>query len=91
MPNKVEEAELIKAVTAKSTIRSSSSRSKTRITESSHDTNYQETDVDEADIMKSDGKHVFTAYGDILVLEVWDVKSGLEVSFTRLPRRNVLS
>eukprot|EP00985_Skeletonema_marinoi_P004307 scaffold1882_cov181-Skeletonema_marinoi.AAC.15 len=49
MPNKVEEAELIKAVTAKSTFRSSSSRSKTRITESSHDTNNQETDVDEAD------------------------------------------
>jgi len=44
-------------------------------------------------IMKSDGKHVFTAYGDILVLEVWDVKSGLEVSLTltKMPRRNVLS
>ena len=49
--------------------------------------------MDEADIMKSDGKHVFTAYGDILVLEVWDVKSGLEVSLalTKMPRRNVLS
>jgi len=41
-------------------------------------------------IMKSDGKHVFAAYGDMLVV-VWDDKSGLEVSFTRLPRRNVLS
>ena len=45
--------------------------------------------MDEADIMKSDSKHVFTAYGDMLV--VWDVKSGLEMSLTKLPKRNVLS
>ena len=69
--------------------RSSSSQTKMSITESSFDTNNQETDVDEADIMKSDNKLVFTAYGDMLV--VWDVKSGLEMSLTKLPKRNVLS
>ena len=74
---------------SESMVRSSSSQSKMRITESSFDANNQETDVDEADIMKSDSKHVFTAYGDMLV--VWDVKSGLEMSLTKLPKRNVLS
>ena len=63
--------------------------SEMRISESSYDPNNQETDVEEADIMKSDGKHVFTAYGDMLV--VWDVKSGVEMSLTKLPKRDVLS
>ena len=68
---------------------SSSSEMTMRITDTSYVSNNQEDDVDEADIMKSDGKHVFTAYGDMLV--VWDVESGKEVSLTKLPKRQVLS
>jgi len=59
------------------------------VSESSYETNNQEAGVDEADIMKSDGKHVFTAYGDMLV--VWDVHSGKQVSLTKMPKRSVLS
>lgn len=69
--------------------RPSSSRPEARITDTSYETNTQEDDVDEADIMKSDGNHTFTAYGDMVV--VWDVKTGKEVSLTKLPKRDVLS
>lgn len=68
---------------------SSSSVPTTRITDSSYVANNQEDDVDEADIMKSDGNHTFTAYGDMVV--VWDVKTGKEMSLTKLPKRDVLS
>ena len=45
--------------------------------------------LDEADIIKSDGKHVFVAYGDILV--VWDTKTGEEMSRTKMPERKPLT
>lgn len=80
-----------KGMTRSSSYRSPpySSQHRMRITESSYETNNQEAGVDEADIMKSDGKHVFTAYGDMLV--VWDVNTGKEVSLTKMPKRSVLS
>jgi len=59
------------------------------VTEDSYETNNQEGGVDEADVMKSDGKHVFTGYGDILV--IWDAKTGEELSRTRIPPRKALA
>lgn len=41
--------------------------------EDSYETNNQVQGVDEADVVKSDGKHVFTAYGDVLF--AWDAVS----------------
>jgi hypothetical protein len=52
--------------------------------ENSFGTNNQVAGVDEADLVKSDGEHVFAAYGGTLV--VWDALTGLELSRTVLPR-----
>jgi len=52
--------------------------------EDSYETNNQVQGVDEADIVKSDGKHVFTAYGDVIFAwDAQDAKKGL--SITRMP------
>lgn len=51
--------------------------------ENSYGTNNQVAGVDEADLVKSDGEHVFAAYGDTLV--VWDAITGVELSRTVLP------
>jgi len=51
--------------------------------ESSYGTNNQVDGVDEADTVKSDGTHVFAAYGDQIV--VWEASSGNEVSRTVIP------
>mmetsp|Transcript_31714 Transcript_31714/g.54104 ORF Transcript_31714/g.54104 Transcript_31714/m.54104 type:complete len:854 (-) Transcript_31714:370-2931(-) len=54
------------------------------VTEDSYETNNQVQGVDEADFVKSDGKHVFTAYGDVIfVWDALDPKKGL--SITRMP------
>lgn len=45
--------------------------------------------LDEADIIKSDGDHVFVGYGDLVV--VWDAISGKELSRTKLPERKTLT
>lgn len=46
-------------------------------------TNNQVEGVDEADFVKSDGTHVYAAYGQNLV--VWDARTGKEVSRTKIP------
>jgi len=51
--------------------------------ESSYGTNNQVEGVDEADAVKSDGVHVYAAYGDTIV--VWEASSGTEVSRTVIP------
>ncbi|KAL7539564.1 hypothetical protein ACHAWF_006448 [Thalassiosira exigua] len=52
--------------------------------EDSFETNNQVEGVDEADIAKSDGVHVFAAYGDILY--VWNAIDGTSgVSITKMP------
>ena len=52
--------------------------------EDSYETNNQVQGVDEADFVKSDGKHVFTAYGDVIFAwDALDAKKGL--SITRMP------
>jgi uncharacterized secreted protein with C-terminal beta-propeller domain len=38
------------------------------------ETNNQEDGVDESDMVKSDGIHVFAAYGDIVV--IWNAATG---------------
>ena len=50
---------------------------------SSYGTNNQADGVDEADVVKSDGTHVYAAYGDSIV--VWDAATGTEVSRTVVP------
>jgi hypothetical protein len=50
--------------------------------ENSYETNNQVTGVDEADVVKSNGKHVFAAYGDQLV--IWKADSGEKMSVTKL-------
>lgn len=52
--------------------------------ENSYGTNNQVAGVDEADLVKSDGEHVFAAYGGTLV--VWDAITGVELSRTVLPK-----
>lgn len=51
--------------------------------ESSYGTNNQVLGVDEADLVKSDGVHVFAAYGSQIV--VWNATSGERLSTTELP------
>lgn len=51
--------------------------------ENSFGTNNQVAGVDEADLVKSDGEHVFAAYGNTLV--VWDALTGVELSRTEMP------
>lgn len=52
--------------------------------EDSYETNNQVQGVDEADVVKSDGKHVFTAYGDVLF--AWDALNPTAgLSITRMP------
>lgn len=51
--------------------------------EDSYGTNNQVEGVDEADLVKSDGTHVFAAYGSELV--VWDAITGDRLSTTELP------
>uniref|UniRef100_A0A7S4MIF5 Uncharacterized protein n=1 Tax=Odontella aurita TaxID=265563 RepID=A0A7S4MIF5_9STRA len=51
--------------------------------EDSYDTNVQDADVDEMDAAKSDGNHVWVAYGDTIVM--WDAVSGRIVSETVMP------
>lgn len=51
--------------------------------ENSFGTNNQVAGVDEADLVKSDGEHVFAAYGNTLI--VWDALTGVELSRTELP------
>mmetsp|Transcript_18794 Transcript_18794/g.54119 ORF Transcript_18794/g.54119 Transcript_18794/m.54119 type:complete len:990 (+) Transcript_18794:107-3076(+) len=59
------------------------------IDDSSYGTNNQEgPNVDEADVVKSDGEYVYAAYGDVLV--VWDVQ-GDEMSRTKIPPKNMLA
>jgi len=53
--------------------------------ESSYGTNNQVEGVDEADKVKSDGTHVYTAYGDILI--VWNAATGKEVTRVVMPPR----
>ena len=45
--------------------------------------------IDEADIIKSDGDHVFVGYGHLVV--AWDAVSGQELSRTKLPERKTLT
>ncbi len=52
--------------------------------EDSYGTNNQVQGVDEADFVKSDGKHVFTAYGDVIF--AWDAQDAERgLSITRMP------
>ncbi len=52
--------------------------------EDSYETNNQVQGVDEADFVKSDGKHVFTAYGDVIF--AWNAQEPEEgLSITRMP------
>eukprot|EP00986_Skeletonema_menzelii_P004516 scaffold1543_cov128-Skeletonema_menzelii.AAC.11 len=52
--------------------------------EDSYGTNNQVQGVDEADFVKSDGKHVFTAYGDVIF--AWDAQDANRgLSITRMP------
>lgn len=52
--------------------------------EDSYETNNQVQGVDEADFVKSDGKHVFTAYGDVIF--AWDAQDAEKgLSITRMP------
>jgi hypothetical protein len=51
--------------------------------ENSFGTNNQVDGVDEADQVKSDGNHIFVAYGDMII--VTDAKTGTELSRTQLP------
>jgi len=54
-------------------------------TESSYGTNNQVDGVDEADIVKSDGRHVYAAYGDLLF--VWNATdSSAGMSVTKIPQ-----
>jgi len=50
---------------------------------SSEGTNNQADGFNEADVVKSDGTHVYAAYGDSIV--VWDAATGTEVSRTIVP------
>ena len=54
--------------------------------ENSFATNNQVEGVDEADQVKSDGTHIFMAYGDTLV--VTNAKTGMELSRTQLPTKD---
>jgi DNA excision repair protein ERCC-4 len=55
-----------------------------KVTEDSYGTNNQVQGVDEADFVKSDGKHVFTAYGDVIF--AWDAQDANKgLSITRMP------
>jgi DNA excision repair protein ERCC-4 len=47
------------------------------------ETNNQEEGVDEADAVKSDGKYVYAAYGDMIV--VWDALSGDRITNVTMP------
>ena len=64
-----------------------SKQSSTPVTESSYGTNNQEEGVEEGDVVTSNGEHVFSAYGNRIV--VWDADSGEEVSRTTLPTTDV--
>jgi hypothetical protein len=58
-----------------------------KYTEDSYEANNQVEGVDEADFVKSDGTHVFAAYGDVLFAwDAQDVKHGL--SITKMPYNN---
>jgi len=65
------------------TVSDKSDNSNSNTGESSYGTNNQVEGVDEADTVKSDGVHVYAAYGDNLV--VWEASSGTEVSRTVIP------
>ena len=54
----------------------------TSVDENSYGTNNQVKDVDEADIIKSNGVHVFAAYGSQLI--VWDAITGEKLSVTNI-------
>lgn len=55
-----------------------------KVKEDNIETNNQVQGVDEADFVKSDGKHVFTAYGDVIfAYDAQDANKGL--SITRMP------
>jgi DNA excision repair protein ERCC-4 len=55
-----------------------------KVEEDSFETNNQVQGVDEADIVKSDGTHVFAAYGDILY--AWNASDGTKgTSVTQMP------
>ena len=47
------------------------------------ETNNQEVDVDEADAVKSDGKYVYVAYGDVVV--VWNALTGEMITNVTMP------
>ena len=47
------------------------------------DTNNQENGVDESDLVKSDGKFTYAAYGDIVV--IWNARTGRRVANYTLP------
>jgi len=50
-------------------------------------TNNQVEGVDEADVVKSDGKHVYAAYGDLLF--VWNATDGSAgISMTKMPQES---
>jgi len=56
-------------------------------TESSYGTNNQVDGVDEADVVKSDGKYVYAAYGDVLfVWNATDASAGMSV--TKMPQES---
>jgi len=55
-----------------------------KVKEDNYETNNQVQGVDEADFVKSDGKHVFTAYGDVIF--AWDAQDANKgLSITRMP------
>ncbi len=55
-----------------------------KVKEDNIETNNQVQGVDEADFVKSDGKHVFTAYGDVIF--AWDAQDANKgLSITRMP------
>ncbi|KAL7522694.1 hypothetical protein ACHAWX_007636, partial [Stephanocyclus meneghinianus] len=58
--------------------------SASKVQEDSYGTNNQVEGVDEADVVKSDGTHVFAAYGDLLY--AWNATDGTKgTSITRMP------
>jgi len=72
----------LRAEVSTASVSASSAAAPTPVTETDFETNNQEEGVDEADISKSDGTYVYTAYGDLLIVLDTD---GNEVYRLRMP------
>ena len=66
-----------------SAVSSDSNKSPSASGQTAFETNNQEGGVDEADAVKSDGKYVYAAYGDVLV--VWDALTGEKITNVTMP------